>query len=143
MLTGAVGACEIMLALRDRAIHGGSYHCHAALTATNTIQLDPEVGLYPPEIVQKVQDKYRFGPQTPDLHVEDLMVNVVLAWMKSGLLEKKEFYQSFDESPFGKDHTILAPVIKFEDEDATPHWSSPPVPYLHYGAKMWNSFLHE
>ncbi|TKA71794.1 hypothetical protein B0A55_04299 [Friedmanniomyces simplex] len=128
MLTGVSGACEVMMALRDRAIHGGSYHCDVALTATDTIQCEPEMGLYPPEIVAKIQEKYHFGPMTPDLQVEDLMVNVVGAWATLGLLDNKSFYQSFDESPFGKDHTILAPMVHFDDKDADPQWSHSPRP---------------
>ena len=138
MVTGAAGACEVMMALRDRAVHGGSYHCNVALTSTDTIQCEPEMGLYSPEIVDKIQDKYKFGPMQPDHHVEDLMVNVVKAWQKAGLLNHEEFYQTFDASPFGKDHTILAPVVHFDDGAADPHWSHSPVPYLHDGEVGWS-----
>ncbi|TKA59943.1 hypothetical protein B0A55_10220 [Friedmanniomyces simplex] len=128
MLTGVSGACEVMMALRDRAFHGGPYHCDAALTATDTIQCEPEMGLYLPEIVAKIQEKYHFGPMTPDLHVEDLMANVGGAWAKSGMLDNKSFYQCFDESPFGKDHTILSPIVHFEEKDANPQSSRSPRP---------------
>ena len=108
MLGGLTGAIAVMLALRDRARHGGSYHCDTALTSVDTIQLLEEVGCYPPEVVKKIQDTYNFGPQTPDLHVEELLFVVADAWQKkTDLLKRKEYYAHFAESPFGKDHVIL------------------------------------
>jgi hypothetical protein len=43
--TGVVGLVTTMMAIRDRAKFGGSYHGTAALTAYNTVTLLPEVGL--------------------------------------------------------------------------------------------------
>lgn len=62
MLTGAFGALDVLLALRDRATHGGSYHADVALTAIDCIQVSKEFGLYPPEIVKKLQDTYEYPP---------------------------------------------------------------------------------
>ena len=39
MLSGATGALDVLLALRDRATYGGSYHADVALTAVDTFQL--------------------------------------------------------------------------------------------------------
>lgn len=55
MSTGILTALTIMCALRDRTRSGGSYHGHAALAAYNMATLDPEVGLYQPEIVEKIR----------------------------------------------------------------------------------------
>ncbi|RMZ75090.1 hypothetical protein DV737_g5460, partial [Chaetothyriales sp. CBS 132003] len=43
MLSSAVGVIDAMLALRDRAKHGGSYHATVALTAVDAVQLVEEV----------------------------------------------------------------------------------------------------
>ncbi|KAK5132247.1 hypothetical protein LTR08_009235 [Meristemomyces frigidus] len=137
MCTGCAGAVAIMLALRDRAKTGGSYTCHAALTSTDTIQVGPEMGLYPPEIVKKIQDTYQFAPMTPDLHVEDLLFVVLEAWAESDLMKHKEFYARFPESPFSLNHTILAPIVHFEDGAADPYWNHSPVPYLHHPMVDW------
>lgn len=108
MVGGLSGAVAVLLALRDRAKHGGSYHCETALTSVDTIQLEEEMGCYPPEIVKKIQETYEFGPQTPDLHVEELLGVVLSAWYnKTNLFKTKEFFTHFDESPFGKNHVIL------------------------------------
>ncbi|KAK3614451.1 hypothetical protein LTR56_027246 [Elasticomyces elasticus] len=120
MVAGLTGACEVLMALRDRAVHGGSYHCNTVLTSVDTIQCEKEFGLYSPEIVKRTQEKYNFAPMTPDLHVEDLLVGVLKAWAKGGLLENQAHYQRFDDSPFGKDHVILAPLVHFEDKQADP-----------------------
>ncbi|KAK4556860.1 hypothetical protein LTR86_005840 [Recurvomyces mirabilis] len=138
MLGGLVGAVEVMMALRDRAEHGGSYHCHAALTAVDTIQLVEEMGCYPPEVVKKIQEVHKFGPQTPDLHVEELLFAVYEAWKKnSDLLDCETYFAHFADSPFGKDHVTLAPIVRYEEQAASPYWKHSPVPYLHQAEVRW------
>ena len=129
MLTGAVGVIDVLLALRDRAIHGGSYHAHATLVAANTAQLEREVGLYPPDTVAKIQETHKFAPIRPeDNAVPDLMNVVIDAWRETtDLLGRDEFFQKF-VTPFGKDHRILAPVVKFENQAVSPVWRTGPVP---------------
>jgi hypothetical protein len=138
MLTGLAGAVDVMLALRDRAKHGGSYHCDAALVAIDAIQVEPEFGLYPLDIVEKIQDKHGFAPMTPDLHVSDLLSVVIKAWAQTtDLLERKEFFSHFAESPFGKDHIILAPLVRYENVETSPYWKHSPVPYCQHPEVQW------
>ena len=138
MLTGLAGAVDVMLALRDRAKFGGSYHCDAALVAIDAIQVSPEFGLYPPEIVEKIQDTHGFAPMTPDLHVGDLLGVVLKAWGQStDLLKRTEFFSKFAESPFGKDHIILAPLVRYENADVSPYWKHSPVPYCQHPDVKW------
>jgi crotonobetainyl-CoA:carnitine CoA-transferase CaiB-like acyl-CoA transferase len=130
MLSGAVGVIDVLLALRDRAIKGGSYHATVALTSIDTAQLEREVGLYPPHIVQRLQETYKFDKMTPDLMVAELLKVVYDAWNAStNLLKRDSLFVNFGETPFGKDHRILAPVTAFEKEKANPVWKSGPVPY--------------
>lgn len=139
MMTGAVGALDVLLALRDRAKHGGSYHASTVLVASNTIQLTQEFGLYQAEIVQKIQETYNFGRMTPDQHMEDLLLVVLDGWRAhGGLLQRKEFFAHFEESPFGKDHFILGPVVKFENESANPRWDHSPIPYCFHETFSWS-----
>ncbi|KAK4540708.1 hypothetical protein LTR36_008923 [Oleoguttula mirabilis] len=140
MLTGAAGALDVMLALRDRARHGGSYHCDAALTAIDTIQLEPEFGLYSPDIVKRIQDVHGFAPMTPDLHVSDLLFVVIKAWAETtDVLKRKEFFAHFEESPFGKDHVILAPLVRYGNAEVSPYWTHSPVPYCQHPEVQWAS----
>ncbi|KAJ6443546.1 alpha methylacyl- racemase protein [Purpureocillium lavendulum] len=112
MLSGTVGVIDAMLALRDRAIHGGSYHATVALAAVDAVQLDEEVGLYPPEIVKEIQERYKFGPMTPDLHVEELLSVVVGAWAGStDVLRRSGYMVKFAETAWGNDHEILSPIV--------------------------------
>ncbi|PNP73847.1 hypothetical protein FNYG_12806 [Fusarium nygamai] len=82
MFAGAVQVIDTTLALRDPAKSSGSYHATVALTAVDTVQLEQEVGLYPPELVKKIQDTYMFTPMTPDLHVEELLYILSESWAK-------------------------------------------------------------
>jgi hypothetical protein len=92
MLSGAAGVIDIMLTLCARTLEGGSYHTCVGLTFLDTIQLDREVGLYPPETVKKNQDKHRFTKMTLDLHVEKLLYVMGDTWVKnSGLLTRKGY----------------------------------------------------
>lgn len=142
MLSGAVAVLDVMLALRDRAKHGGSYHAFAALVAVDALQLTEEVGLYSPETVGKIQDKYEFGPMTPDLMVEELLYVLAEAWgKKSDILRRQGYMVNFPETPFGKNHAVLSPVVKYGNDDCSPRWMSGPVPYCYSESEGWADVL--
>jgi hypothetical protein len=139
MLCGAVGVVEVLLALRDRATKGGSYHASSVLTAVDAIQLEEKFGLYPPEVVKRIQDKFDFKPMTPDQHVEELLYICAEGWAKhSDLLRRDGYMITFDETPFGKNHSILSPIVQFDNKDASPRWSHGPVGYCASDAENWN-----
>lgn len=132
MTTGVVGAVTVMSMLRDRARFGGSYRGNAALTAIQALTVSEEVGLYQPDIVQKIQDKYKFAPITSDIHVIELYYAIRQAWKKtSDLVSNERYYTHFDNSVYGKDLRVLKPLVEYTDKEATPHWTSPPVPFCH------------
>ncbi|GKU08932.1 unnamed protein product [Fusarium langsethiae] len=138
MLPGAVGFIDILLDLRVRALEGGSYHAPVALTSVDTIQLNKEVGLYPPETARKIQDKYQFGKMIPDLHVEELLYVLGEAWMKkSDLLTRKGYMVNFPETAWDENHVILSPIMKFENDTASPRWYHGPVPYFLHKVTPW------
>lgn len=138
MLSGAVAIIEIMLALRDRAKYGGSYHAFSALCSVDALQLTKEIGLYSPETVSKIQSSYQFGSMTPDLMVEELLYVLVDAWTKnSDVLRRPDYMVNFAETPFGKDHKILGPVVRYGNDDCTPRWTHGPVPYCYSSAEAW------
>lgn len=138
MLAGAIGVIDTLLALRDRARHGGSYHATVALTAVGTAQLEEEVGLYPPDIVKTIQEKYKFAEMTPDLHVEELLYVVGNAWAAhSNILKREGYMTTFSETAWGKNHSILSPIVKFENSSANPYWSHGPVPYCNSTNESW------
>lgn len=67
---------------------------------------------------------------TPDLHVEELLKVVLTGWAKkSKFLERADFFVEFKETPFGSNLKILAPVIKYQEDAASPRWLSCPRPY--------------
>jgi len=138
MLSGAVAVLDIMLALRDRAKHGGSYHAFSALVSVDALQLTEEVGLYSPETVGRIQSKFEFGPMTPDLMVEELLYVLATAWSKSSdILRRPGYMKTFAETPFGKNHSILSPIVKYGNDDCSPHWEQGPVPYCHSSSERW------
>lgn len=138
MLSGALGVLEVLLALRDRAQKGGSYHASSVLTAVDAIQLEEFFGLYSPETVKKIQDKFEFRPMTPDLHVEDLLYILAEAWSKrSDILRRDGYMVTFDETPFGKNHSILSPIVRFDNTDVNPRWNHGPVAYCMSKSETW------
>ncbi|GAM87943.1 hypothetical protein ANO11243_059710 [Dothideomycetidae sp. 11243] len=134
MSTGALTALTIMSAIRDRATSGGSYHGHAALTAYDMATLAPDVRLYQRHIVEKIQDKYRFAPWSSDAHVAPLYYEILRAWedTEDGPLHNEDFFVTFTDSVFGSELRVLGPIVKYEDEESTPVWKSPPVPFCHH-----------
>jgi hypothetical protein len=140
MSTGILAALTIMCAIRDRAKYGDSYHGHSALTAYNMATLDPDVRLYKREVVQKIQDTYRFAPWSSDAHVAPLYYNIVKAWDENSDLVKDEgYYVHFSDSVFGADLRVLAPVVRYADKETTPRWTSPPVPFCHHEFRTFSS----
>ncbi|KAK0712739.1 CoA-transferase family III domain-containing protein [Lasiosphaeria miniovina] len=147
MTAGAVGAVGAMLALRDRARHGGSYAVHSALVAANTYALSREVGLYAPETVRVCQQRFRWPEMRAHHHVLDLLQMVWHGWtatepLTSYLREDSGWFQTFDESAFtagdGKRLrlSILRPVVRFvvdgeEEAGVEPRWLSPSVLHAH------------
>lgn len=67
MMTGLIGALGALMSIRDRARNGGSYHVFASLVAAAAYPLDPEVGLYSPDLVKKVDERYKWGPMDPSV----------------------------------------------------------------------------
>lgn len=72
MSTGVVAALDIMIILHERAKDGGLPHGNATLTAFQAAPLKEWAGLYQPEVVAKIQEKFKFKPKTSDLHVIEL-----------------------------------------------------------------------
>jgi hypothetical protein len=142
MSTGALIAVTIMSMLRDRERFGGSWHGNASLTAYNAATLEPWVGLYQPEIVQKIQERWGFGTWGPDIHVIELYYLMLEWWKKAGgLTNNEDFFVHFNDTVYGKDLKILRPVVQYDDPKSTPHWKSPPVPFCQKSAAeaRWHS----
>ncbi|KAJ5087986.1 CoA-transferase family III [Penicillium angulare] len=135
MITGIVGALGVMIALRERAVKGGSYHVMASLVAADTFALEKEVGLYPPETLQGITEQFAFQPITTDLFVTEILRLVIDGWKRGlpGYLdEDSKFMMTFDEPGFWGRQTLLRPVARLGDQEATPTWTTPPVPHCHH-----------
>lgn len=134
MTTGIVGALGAMMALRDRATKGGSYHVVSSLVAADAIALEKEIGLYPPEVVARTAEKFGFVPSTSDQYVSEIMLQVIDGW-KRGLLgyldEDSDLMADYQDGPWGK-QKLLKPVVKLGDDAYTPRWTTPAVPNCHH-----------
>ncbi|RBR06774.1 hypothetical protein FVER53590_12629 [Fusarium verticillioides] len=140
MSTGILTALTIMCGIRDRAKFGGSYHGHASLTAYNMATLDSEVRLYQREVVQKISDKYEFPTWSSDVHVAPLYYSILDAWgKKSELIKDEKHYIHFSDSVFGSDLRVLGPVVRYDKEEYSPKWNSPPVPFCHHEFTMFSN----
>jgi hypothetical protein len=140
MSTGVVAALEIMMMLRDRAKFGGSWHGNAALTAFQATSMEDWVGLYQPKIVEKIQEKFKFAPFTSKLHVIELYYMIAAAWKKnSDLISDEKYYTHFKDSVYGNDLRVLAPVVRYDDQQTTPRWTSPPVPFCQHTDPHWRN----
>ncbi|KAJ4373758.1 hypothetical protein N0V83_002497 [Neocucurbitaria cava] len=140
MSTGILTALTIMCAIRDRAKFGGSYHGHASLTAYNMATLDPDVRLYQRQVVQKINDQYQFPTWSSDAHVAPLYYSILDAWDKhSDLIKDENYYVHFSDSVFGTDLRVLAPVVQYADQEYSPKWKSPPVPFCYH---EFSNFSH-
>ncbi|KAJ5631490.1 alpha methylacyl-CoA racemase [Penicillium longicatenatum] len=135
MMTGLIGALGALMSIRDRARTGGSYHVFASLVAAAAYPLDPEVGLYSPDLVTKVDERFKWESMDPSLFVFELLDVVIRGW-------KREFSDIYaPDSPFtttleGEWGTfdLLKPVVNLVDEGVTPRWLTAPVPHCWHDA---------
>ncbi|KAI7759406.1 hypothetical protein LZL87_008783 [Fusarium oxysporum] len=140
MLTGLIGCIGTMMAIRDRARQGGSYHVFASLMAAAALHLSPEVGLYSPEVVQDCKQKFDWKETRPDLFVLELLDVVLKAWAKA----MPEYFG--EDSPCMStlrgdwgEFQVLKPVLQLSDVNASPYFSSAPEPncYCDSAAMAW------
>ncbi|KAM7188273.1 succinate--hydroxymethylglutarate CoA-transferase [Naviculisporaceae sp. PSN 640] len=140
MTGGAVGALGTLMALRDRAVKGGSYAVHASLVAGNVFALSEEVGLYGKEVVEKCKERFSWGEMRGQHHVLDLMKVVLNGWagdeITAELLKEGELFTSWEGSAFGgRKLNVLKPVVRFEvdgtreEEGVCPEWKTASVPH--------------
>ena len=127
MLTGLIGAIGAMMAIRDRAQHGGSYHVFASLMAAASFPLDREVGLYPPAVVEDCSRRFDWGETTPALFVLELLDVVLKGWKKvfSDRFTADSSWMTVLEGHWGK-FQLLKPVIQLADGKTSPRWLTAP-----------------
>ncbi|OOQ89765.1 hypothetical protein PEBR_06483 [Penicillium brasilianum] len=138
MTTGIVGALAALMAIRDRAVKGGSYHVVSSLVAADTIALEEEIGLYPPEVVAKTNKKFGFVPSTSDQFVSEIMIQVIDGWKKGlpGYLdENSSLMTEYEHGPWGQ-QKLLKPVARLGNNAATPRWTSASVPNCHHSKEI-------
>jgi len=135
MSTGLVGALGALLALRDRARKGGSYRVSSSLVKADAIALEPEIGLYSPEIVQESNKLFQWGHIGPAQFVTEILLVVMDGWKKvfpryfeSG---SESLMTGFSGGPWGNMET-LKPVVQLSDANLTPHWMSSAVPNCYH-----------
>lgn len=139
MNTGIIGALATMMAIRDRALNGGSYHVVSSLVAGDTILLDAEVGLYPTDVVQKTLDEFKFARSSPDQFVSEILLQIVDGWKRvfpEYVAQDSPFMTSFKDTPWGQ-MEMLKPVARLSDEEATPRWKTGPVPNCQNSMISW------
>ncbi|VUC24597.1 unnamed protein product [Clonostachys rosea] len=140
MLTGLIGAIGTMMAIRDRARQGGSYHVFASLMAAAALHLSPEVGLYSPEVVQGCNQKFGWDETGPELFVLELLDVVLKSWGRAMPKYSREDspYMSTLKGDWGE-FQVLKPVIQLSDVNASPYFSSAPEPncYRSSDAMAW------
>ncbi|KAL2862798.1 CoA-transferase family III [Aspergillus lucknowensis] len=134
MTTGIVGALATMMAIRDRAQQGGSYHVACSLLAADATLLDPEVGLYPLNVVRRTMDRFKFRFSTPEQSVPEIMIEVIEGWKRvfpQYTAPSSPFMTSFGSTPWGR-LDMVGPVVRLDDTEATPTWTSAPVPICYH-----------
>ncbi|KAF0322546.1 hypothetical protein GQ607_010209 [Colletotrichum asianum] len=133
MLTGLIGAIGAMMAIRDRARQGGSYHVFASLMAAAALPLQPDVGLYSHEAVKQCDERFQWVETGPELFVLELLDVVLKGWAdvfpehfgpsSPWFTQLKGEWGSFE---------LLKPVLQLATPEESPYWSSAPEPNCHH-----------
>jgi crotonobetainyl-CoA:carnitine CoA-transferase CaiB-like acyl-CoA transferase len=135
---GLNGALGTMMAIRDRALKGGSYHVVTSLVAAIASSLEPEIGLYPMDALQRVDQKFMWTPATPEEFASETWLHVVDGWKRvfpEYMAQDSPFLTAIDQTPWGR-LDILKPVARLGDDEATPRWASGPMPNCYYSRNL-------
>ena len=139
MTAGLVGALGTLMALRDRSRNGGSYRVTSSLVKTDVISLEPEIGLYSPEVVERSNQLFKWGYIGPSQFVTEILLVVMDGWkrvfpqhFKSG---PESLFTSFQGGPWGH-MEILKPVVQLSDSNVTPRWLTPAVPNCYHSRNL-------
>lgn len=132
MLTGLIGAIGAMMALRDRTKSGGSYHDFASLMAAAALPLKQEVGLYPPEVVRRVDERFKWDETGPELFVLELLDVVLKGW--KGVFSEYFEKESLKFEGHWGEFEVLKPALELGTEGASPYWATAPEPNCHSDA---------
>ncbi|KAK7920989.1 hypothetical protein PG985_009011 [Apiospora marii] len=135
MLTGLIGAIGAMMAIRDRARQGGSYHVFASLMAAAALHLKPEIGLYSPKVVEECNQKFKWDKLGPDLFVLELLDVVLKGWRQAipKLSGQDSPYMSTLKGDWGE-FEVLKPVVQLSDPKTSPCFSSAPEPNCYHSS---------
>lgn len=138
MLTGLIGAIGTMMAIRDRAREGGSYHVFATLMSAAALHLKPEVGLYPPKVVEECSQKFKWDQIGPDLFVLELLDVVLKSWRETLPHFTGQDYVSTLKGDWGE-FEVLKPVVRLSEAKTSPYFSSAPEPncYTSSDVRVW------
>jgi len=140
MLTGLIGAVGTMMAIRDRARQGSSYHVFASLMTAAALHLKPEVGLYTPKVVEACNQKFKWDETGSDLFVLELLDVVLKGWKQAipKFSGRESPYMSTLEGEWGE-FEVLKPVVQLSDTKSSPCYLSAPEPncYRSSGAMAW------
>lgn len=139
MTTGLVGALGSLMALRDRARHGGSYRVTSSLVKADAIALEPEIGLYSPEVVEQSYQLFKWGHISPSYFVLEILDVVMDGWKRvfphyfqSG---PQSLMTSFHDGPLGHMEN-LKPVVQLSDSNLTPCWLTASVPHCYHSRSI-------
>ncbi|UKZ54411.1 hypothetical protein TrVGV298_008219 [Trichoderma virens] len=133
MTTGLIGALGALMALRDRTRVGGSYRVLSSLIAADAISLQPEIGLYSPDVVRKNEKTFQWESMEPSQYVSELLMVVMDGWKKvypEYFAPDSPILTTFEKSHWGH-MQLLSPVVRLGDDSATPRWTTPSVPHCY------------
>lgn len=135
ILTGLVGAIGAVLAIRDRACQGDSYHVFASLITATALHLKPEVGLYSPKVVEECNQKFRWGKTGLDHFVLELLDVVLKGWKQAILkFSEQDFpYMSILKGEWGA-FEELKPAVQLSDLNNLLYFSSIPNPNCYHSS---------
>jgi hypothetical protein len=103
----------------------------SSLVAADAIALEPEIGLYSPEVVRKNAERFKWDVMEPSQYVTELLMIVLKGWKRvypEYLSPESPFMTTFEEGHWGP-MQLLKPVVQLEDVESTPRWLTPPVPH--------------
>ncbi|CAN9216274.1 unnamed protein product [Alternaria alternata] len=138
MLTGLIGAIGTMMAIRDRAREGGSYHVFATLMSAAALHLEPELGLYPPKVVKECSQRFKWDKIGPDLFVRELLDVVLKGWRETIPQVAGQDHMSTLKGDWGE-FEVLKPVVQLSEVKTSPCFYSAPEPncYRSSDAMVW------
>jgi hypothetical protein len=105
------------------------------------LHLEPELGLYPPKVVEECSQRFKWDQIGPDLFVLELLDVVLKGWRETIPQVAGQDHMSTLKGDWGE-FEVLKPVVQLSEAKTSPCFYSAPEPTAISAVMRWFGRVH-